>query len=330
MGLYNRGVVYCCCPAYVKGEIGNLGENTLMEIWNGPRVQSFRESLLNGNWESVCRPNCPTVNKYLIRGEKADLDSLVKKGRLSSETALEIEQGKTFLDSTPSVFNFSNSNICNLDCVICGAKYSKEDTELLEKTTKELWPYLKKALQLTLTGNGDPFARPDSRKILLELDGREYPNLRFNLVTNGLLIPDYWDRIKHQRFGFITISVDAASKETYEKIRRRGKWEKILEAISIISANKEKFSDNSINMTVWGENYREMPAFVKLGQDYGLNVSFSKARTQGDMDPAANFFESGDTETLNDFKAVLNSINPSDYSVRIDWNNLLPFLKNSN
>lgn len=320
------GEVFSCCPGWIKEGIGNIKVNTIEEIWNSPKNQFIREKMLKGEWADICKPICPIINKYLATGESIKLDDLHRDHCITPELESEIKAGKTILKSMPTYFNFSNSGICNLDCIMCCWRCMKEDTIAVQKAYDDVSPYLRNAREIILSGGGDPFVRPDTRKMLLEFNRVSYPQLKINLLTNGVLLPKFWERIKHLNFGYINVSIDAATKETYEKIRRRSKWEALLFSLSVIKENKEKFDFVTINMTVMKENYREIPLFVELGKDFGFNVSFQRVRTEGKLDPSSNFFESGDQDTLSDFIEIINNINARKYSINIDWTNLIGYM----
>ena len=99
----------------------------------------------------------------------------------------------------------------------------------------------------------------------------------------------------------LRVSVDAATKETYENVRRPGRWEVIRENLTVIgemskagtflrnrfangiqSVSSDLFLDieNPISFVlafvVQSANFREMPAFVKLAEEVGADVVFQK------------------------------------------------------
>ena len=94
--------------------------------------------------------------------------------------------------------------------------------------------------------------------------------MRFDIITNALLLPKFWDKVKHQRFGSLLVSIDAATRETYEKIRVGGRWEALLRSLSLIKENRHRFHPVSINMTVMRSNYREIPKFIDLADSFGF------------------------------------------------------------
>ena len=53
---------------------------------------------------------------------------------------------------------------------------------------------------LVLSGNGDPLARKDTRELLMNFPVEEYPGVRFEILTNGLLwTPAVWEKVKGNR-----------------------------------------------------------------------------------------------------------------------------------
>jgi sulfatase maturation enzyme AslB (radical SAM superfamily) len=315
------GDVYCCCEGWVKEASGNLKEQSILEIWNGPHYRKMREHHLEGRWEEVCNPVCPYVSRYKATKETIDLNKLQRFNYITPLKESEILTGNTVLTSTPSAFIFSNSGICNLRCIMCGWKDAKENSELLNKAYHEFWPLLPDVRELILTGGGDPFARPDTRAILL---GESFENLKIGLITNGLLLPRYWDRIMHHKFSFIIVSIDAATKETYEKIRQNGKWELVLDALNLLKQNRNKFPRITLSMTVMKENYKEIPLFVEMAKEYGFNSDLARVRQYGDLEPSSNFFDN-DKEILNDFIEVLRRLDPEDIGKTVTLSNLIEY-----
>jgi MoaA/NifB/PqqE/SkfB family radical SAM enzyme len=119
---------------------------------------------------------------------------------------------------------------------------------------------------LYLSGSADPFASKSIRKFLLNLDLSKFPSLNhIHLHTNGLLLTEeIWNRLKHLHhlIKTVEVSVDAATKETYELIRRGGTWEILLNNLKFISTLNLK--DVRTSFVVQDTNYLEMSAFYSL------------------------------------------------------------------
>lgn len=325
MEFHLGGKVFSCCPAHVKQPIGNVGNETIAEIWNGETVQFMRSEIYKGRWEEICKPSCPILQEYLIQGKSFDLDALPPHIKISNEIIEEIREEKTKLSSNPTVFNFSNTVICNIDCVMCSCKKVKPEQDLLDKTVNEALDYMPSLKQVVVTGSGDPLACPSIRKLLTDFDAIKYPETKIYLLTNGLLIPKYWDKIQHNHFATIDMSIDAGTAATYEMIRRKAKWSELIHALDFVASVRDRFEAVMINMTVMKENYREIPQFIELGEKYKFSVRFNEVRTGGDLEDSSNIFAYPGTPEYEEFVSIIRQQKQKTHETRINWGNLLQY-----
>lgn len=312
------GKVYTCCPGWVKFSIGNIKKKTISEIWNSPRARYIRSKMYRGEWQEICNPICPHIAVYKQSRNVILLDYLNRFDFMTSLLISEVREGKCHLDSFPTVFNLSNSKVCNLSCIMCYRVLERDNPTLIEKTAKDIATYLPAARKLVLTGMGDPLARPDTRRLLINFKN-ENPDLSFDIITNALLLPKYWAQIKHQRFGALLVSVDAATQQTYEKIRIGGSWDTLLKSLSLIKENKAKFSSVTINMTVMRNNYKEIPDFIDFAELYGFDVSFQRIRGKWGMQ---NIFEMDDASALNELKSIVKTEQAKQRDINVFWGDL--------
>jgi MoaA/NifB/PqqE/SkfB family radical SAM enzyme len=315
------GRVYTCCPSWTKLLIGNIRKKTVREIWNSRNARYLRKKLYRGEWRDVCNPICPQLALYRSSQRVIPYAGLDSVDVLTPQLVEEIRAGRDYLESSPTVFTLSNSKVCNLACIMCDRLTQKDNPRVIARTAEEIPAHLGTAKKLLLTGMGEPLARPDSLGILTGFENRN-PDLRFEVITNALLLPDYWERIKHQRFGSLLISTDAASKKTYERIRRGGKWEDFLKSLALVKEHKERFSAVTLNMTVMRGNYREIPLFIDFAESYGFHVSFQRIRGRhGDQ----NFFTAGDEEILMDLKGIIQNEHMKQRMATVFWGDLVEF-----
>ena len=105
-------------------------------------------------------------------------------------------------------------------------------------------------------------------------------------MTNGTLFtPKEWERLKG-KFEYIRfmVSVDAATKETYEKVRCGGKWENLMKNMDYLSElrRNNKINDVTVIMIVQKKNYREIPEFIRWAKEKDFDeVSLSHIRNWG-------------------------------------------------
>jgi len=316
-----RGEVYTCCPGWVKTSIGNIRDNTIEEIWNSDKARALRRKIYSGDVESVCHRICPNLMAAKHQGTLIVSDDLNRFDYITPELANEIREGKDFLDSFPTIYNMSNSSVCNLSCIMCVRNNIEDDHVLMQKAMNDVAGHLANARRIKLTGMGDPFARSDTRNFMINTG--PFTNITIDLITNALLLPKYWNQIKHHHFSVLVVSVDAATKSTYEKIRIGGKWENLLESLDLIKKNICRFKDVEINMTVMRENYQEIPLFLNMAQGYGFNASFQRIR--GDHG-TQNIFNPKDQKALSVLREILNREFPQKRNIFIKWGDMFEFI----
>lgn len=299
--------VFPCCSSWTKMEpLGDVRKESLMDIWNGERYQYLRGKMYRHEFKDVCEEkSCP----FMISGSMVDLDKLNNgKYFISDEILDDIRNGRTKLSSGPSRITMSDSGACNLRCIMCGSgrNYRNEDEEVSRlgmDEVKKILPYLR---EVRLTGDGDPFFRRDTRELLETFDPVKYPNVEFIILTNGqMLTQKMWEKIKHNNISQIWVSVDAARKETYEKIRVGGNWEKLLMNLLMISDIRKKGGIKffEINMTVMRSNYKEIIEFLHLGEKLNCD-QVALQRFYGDMPARENIFDPPNNKILLSIKEI--------------------------
>ena len=300
--------VFPCCPSWIKtGPLGDVRRESIDEIWDGEKFQRLREKMYRGEFAETCsETNCP----FLLSGSMIDLDGLDRSAVFLSDAVWEdIRNERTLLSAGPSRVTLSDSGACNLKCIMCGSgrNYRGEDKEVSSRTMDEVAKILPGLRQIRLTGDGDPFFRKDTREFLVEFDPARYPNVEFIILTNGIMLNrKMWDKIKHNNIGEVWVSIDAATKETYEKIRVGGKWETLMENLRLISEIRKsgKFRMFEINMTVMRSNYREIVEFVRLGESLNCD-QVALQRFYGDTPARENLFEPPDPGPLREIQRIL-------------------------
>ena len=102
-------------------------------------------------------------------------------------------------------------------------------------------------------------------------------------MTNGTLFTQKeWEQLegKYEHINFM-VSVDAATKDTYEKVRCGGNWKKLMDNMDFMSnlRKENKIDKVTVIMIVQKANYKEIPDFIKWAKDMGFDrVSLSHIR----------------------------------------------------
>jgi radical SAM protein with 4Fe4S-binding SPASM domain len=95
---------------------------------------------------------------------------------------------------------------------------------------------------------------------------------RVYITTSGLLLNENnIEQMIRQGLNEIYISVDAATKETYERIRVGARFERVISNIKALNRAKEILGSKEpvlqLNFVLMRSNIRELPAFVRLAHD---------------------------------------------------------------
>ncbi|HEV7920641.1 MAG TPA: radical SAM/SPASM domain-containing protein [Thermoanaerobaculia bacterium] len=328
------GSTYACdCAAWVPFVTGNMLEGESADaVWNSPGMQEVRRSVLDGDYSYCSRTLCPSItNDLLPRTEEVAAPRLRRI----------IDHRETVVADGPLLVALGHDSSCNLACPTCRNDLimaNKEESERLDRgRDRVILPMLRnRQIGVHLTAWGDPFASRHYRSILEALRGPGFDGVGLFLLTNGLgLTPHTWKAMPHlaEKIVELRVSVDAATKQTYENVRRPGRWEVIRENLDVMGEVsragtflRNRFaggahavsSDLHLDMerpysfmiafVVQSANFREMPAFVHLAEELGADVVFQKYYSFG-HEPSAIFTSKDVTSPAHpehdEFQAVL-------------------------
>jgi molybdenum cofactor biosynthesis enzyme MoaA len=189
---------------------------------------------------------------------------------------IEVLTGKAA--SLPSVLEIESSTRCNINppCVMCYPRiFDKRGFagDIDEAAFSGLIPYLRGFRTISLHGVGEPLLGRKLAAILDHID-RERTWVQFN--SNGLLLTEDRSReLVRKGLKMIDISLDAATPETYRKIRRSdlGLVVRNIERLSEIKRElRARHPVIKLNMTLMKENAGEIAAFVGLAWRLGAEI----------------------------------------------------------
>jgi len=189
--------------------------------------------------------------------------------------SLDMRDNRVVMRAKPFDIQLETTTKCNLACIMCSRqKYHGAGKHLehpvLERVQAELVPY---AQNFCISSFGEPLLYPDIGR-LLEV-ARRFPRLELGMFTNLLLVDEDWARqIVDSRVAYLNVSIDGATCKTYEKVRRGGKWKRLIEALQTLNRIKrERRSRRPIlSLAVVGltVNIHEMPLFIEFAKRYGF------------------------------------------------------------
>ena len=268
---------HLCCASWLQTSAGNLSTATDWEdVWNSQAAQNIRESIHDGSYRYCNKMACPIIQS----------NRLVPVAEIAARPDPRfhwIAEGATRLPVGPDVVNLAYDRTCNLSCPSCRTeKYAADEATRQaydDMQTTRILPMLKDAKRVIVTGSGDPFASKNFRRLMLQLTPEDYPELKFQIMTNGMLFtPRQWASFPalHGRTSVLKISVDAATGPTHELLRRGAHWPVMLENMAFAGelAAKKLVDYYELVFTVQQENFREMGDAVDLAKAVGAQAVY--------------------------------------------------------
>ncbi len=185
----------------------------------------------------------------------------------------EHRDGVLFVRSTPRMITLETTSRCNLRCVMCPQAIDAVDRpkHLEEQTIETLQRFLGQAKSLQLHGIGEPLASPAFWRSLKYLpEGCDSSiNTNFTVLDDKRL-----QRLVDSKIRVISVSLDAATARTYQRIRGFP-FDEVIANIRRFVAQRQAAGRRTpllyMNMTMMRSNIDEVPAFIDLAASLGAD-----------------------------------------------------------
>jgi MoaA/NifB/PqqE/SkfB family radical SAM enzyme len=316
-----------CC--YIRKNIGKIKSGDFNEIWNSTDAKEVRKSILDGNFKYCKQELCPFIQDDSLPDRNSE-DPFIRS--IIDDYILEYKE-------IPGYIHMMNDYSCNLECPSCrqqkitqfsDEKEFKLNEEFQRKLLELVGKNPNKIVTINITGSGDPFASKLYREFLFSIDGKKYPNLKIGLQTNGVMMtPKYWEKISriHNNIIHIMISVDAATKEVYDKIRIGGDWDLLNDNLKHLKQEIEKNDYKfyvEMSFILQQKNYKDLPKFVELANWYGFTpvTYLIYPWYESSFFTDAMIYKEEHSE-YNNFLETLRHPNFDKYNVK--WGNVTPY-----
>lgn len=169
------------------------------------------------------------------------------------------------------------TNACNLSCIECPTGTSSLKRELgsfpMSALDKLLNEKAKDLIYLNFYFQGEPFIRKNLPQMISKASERKiYTSVSTNaqLIDKNLAL-----EIVKSGLNRIIISIDGATQEVYEKYRRGGKLEKVLEATRFLNEAKYELKQSKLKIEfqflVFKHNEHQLLDIKKLALEYKIN-----------------------------------------------------------
>ncbi len=248
------GNVWGCCPTWISKSFGNVFYED--DFYNNYYARMVKLSSINKTF-CFCNLN---MCKYFERDYKK---LSTKDIQLNS---LEV----------PEQLTLSIDRTCNLRCNSCRREFyrpseeEKQESLLISNILKEKG-WLNKSC-LLIGGQGEAFFSPTYLKILKD---DEIFGKTIKIMSNGILFTkEMWNLLERKyKEIYVAISIDAASKETYLKLRH-GNFDILMKNLEMLGELRKqgKIVSYQFNYVIQKDNIHEVLDFIHLAKRLHVDI----------------------------------------------------------
>jgi wyosine [tRNA(Phe)-imidazoG37] synthetase (radical SAM superfamily) len=293
----------CGCDTWQPTTVGNILTDSLQNILATQLSADVRQSIIDGTYE-YCNENfCGVIQNNGLNTIDTVPPNVKELLRDSSQFVMPYE------------ISFHGDMICNLSCPSCRKqviKPAQDELARYEEIGDRMYNNLfgqptDQRIHVMLSGTGEVFASPMLLRFLQKFDLADFPNLALSLNTNGLLAERSWPRIQHIESAVkkITVSIDAVTADTYERLRRGGAWRDLEDSMTFIQAKCQAIGAKlHTRMIIQQANYKEAVEFYYWCRARDVDcVEYSQVTNWGTWTAEEfaheNVFESAHPERAN-------------------------------
>ena len=235
----------------------------------------------------------------------------------------------------PLTMDIEPTTGCNFSCTMC--QVSDPDFKAFNlniNTFKKVIDDNKQLLKIKLQGMGEPFI---NKHIFEMIEYANQSGISVEFVTNGSLLNiQNIEKISKQDISRISISIDGATKETFESIRIKSNFEKVIENSRNISKaiKSKKISSNFDALClVQKKNYKEINEIIDLCKDIGFQQLYFQVQLTGwgkqdwieiNKEQDINY---SDEDIRKKFTKLQSEKSTKNFKIKIVEENLLNFKK---
>lgn len=260
----------CSCEAWLPITVGQIQDfDCLEKVWTNDIAKELQKDIDEKKFSHCAVDRCGI---------------LLKDQRI-------VEYGDLVHVKNANDFYYISINIddsCNLSCPSCrqdlvmiaqGPEYEQRLSQV--KHMMHLLENFDHACHITMTGNGDPLASAIMRPLIHQY--RPRPNHTIRLFTNGLLLKKQLEEstIVNNITQYF-ISIDAGSAEVYERVRKPGRFDVLIQNLNFLKELTQKTRASVLlKFVLQKDNYMDMKNFIDLCADYKFSGVINRLEDWG-------------------------------------------------
>jgi MoaA/NifB/PqqE/SkfB family radical SAM enzyme len=190
----------------------------------------------------------------------------------------EAEAHPALMRALPSSVEIELTNRCNLACIQClrslGLKpYQLGDVDFDDY--RRMLAQFPQLVSICLNGFGEPLMHPRFLEIVAYTRAT-LPGTKITIYSNGmLLVGELLERLPGSGLSEINVSIDAATPETYRKVRRGGELAVVHANLRALLAARRRAGSLlprvGVNFVLLNENEGELVRFVEQAAELGVD-----------------------------------------------------------
>ncbi|OGL45672.1 MAG: hypothetical protein A2161_08395 [Candidatus Schekmanbacteria bacterium RBG_13_48_7] len=258
----------------LKHHAFNLYKNVNLKFLNQNMYNSLLDQIQKTHKNLIFRePTKKEISLYIY--------NFINQHKSFQEVLNNIQTHKAYkyMGIRPLSLEMDVTNQCNLRCTMCPfshnliSKRKREDISIYEfqKIAEQIFPFVNR---LNLSISTEPLLHKQFDELVSITRLYKVPKICIN--TNGMLMNEKISNlIVDASFFSVGISIDSATSETYERIRKGGKFDRLLSNIQILGHVKKQKNSYlpfvTLNFVMMRSNISELPSFIRLAHNLNVN-----------------------------------------------------------
>lgn len=232
--LGSDGGVKPCCSS--RTNIGNINENSLEEIINGPIIKSIRKSIVENKWHPTCS-QCKELEEIGARTERTGVLHKFDEFKDADENTFKLQK-----------IDIRWSNTCNLSCNYCYEYFSSQwakikgikvnaNKDVAEDSVFSLIEKNRDSIEVINLLGGEPLLQKQNKRLIEILHDKSYyilSNLSVDIKNNDIAQKLINMNTVEWGISFETI------EDKFEYVRHGADWNVFHNNLKYLKENKAK------------------------------------------------------------------------------------------
>jgi len=216
----------------------------------------------------------PQRDEELYRSELEKGFSLFPERRSNFDRFSKAEPSDT-IDYLPVTLDIENVSRCNFRCTMCQVSTWHKQTRAEDMSLEDFKALIDEQyglVEIKLQGMGEPLLNADTYFEMIRYARERHIWVRSTNNGSLLHLKDNYKRLIDSDICEAQISVDGATKESFEKIRVGGKFDNVTRNCQLLNGYAKEVGKHRTRMwvVVQEANYQDLEAFPKFASELGF------------------------------------------------------------